>query len=184
MLMGITNLIVKSFHNLPCSGHTPPYPKAFWLDRFHKQRKSLLINNVGINMAITPGSQLVCATNLIVSFARFHRSLMAGLLTPANSHGLAHRHGTGFVSGIYPKSVLMCMSQLDRLFGTSRIPQESQDELQTKLGTRHFVVLHQGYIYICNLLDDSGYILPASTIMVRKRIFTNLHNLSHYTCTS
>uniref|UniRef100_UPI00358DFAF7 carnitine O-palmitoyltransferase 2, mitochondrial-like isoform X2 n=1 Tax=Myxine glutinosa TaxID=7769 RepID=UPI00358DFAF7 len=88
-----------------------------------------------------------------------------------DSGGLAHRDGTGFVSSSRPKSYLMCMSQLNHLFGTSRIPHESRDELQTILGIRHFVVLHKGYIYTCNLLDDSGYILPASTIMA------NLHHI-------
>uniref|UniRef100_A0A8C4PWY3 Choline/carnitine acyltransferase domain-containing protein n=1 Tax=Eptatretus burgeri TaxID=7764 RepID=A0A8C4PWY3_EPTBU len=147
------------------------YPTAFVLDQLLNDRESLLITNVSVDMELTPGSQLVCATNLIVSFGRFHCSLKAGLLTPAESGGLAHRHGAGFVSGTSPKSYLMCMSQLNRLFGTTRIPQESRDELQTILGTRHFVVLHKGYIYICNLLDDSGYILPASTIMA------NLHHI-------
>uniref|UniRef100_UPI00358F8E72 carnitine O-palmitoyltransferase 2, mitochondrial-like isoform X4 n=1 Tax=Myxine glutinosa TaxID=7769 RepID=UPI00358F8E72 len=116
-------------------------------------------------MEMASGSQLVCATNLVVSIARFHRTLKAGLLTPADSGGLAHRDGTGFVSGSRPKSYLMCMSQLNHLFGTCRIPHESRDERQTILGTRHFVVLHKGYTYTCNLFDYLGYILPASTIM-------------------
>uniref|UniRef100_UPI00358E9596 carnitine O-palmitoyltransferase 2, mitochondrial-like isoform X2 n=1 Tax=Myxine glutinosa TaxID=7769 RepID=UPI00358E9596 len=122
-------------------------------------------------MEMASGSQLVCATNLVVSIARFHRTLKAGLLTPADSGGLAHRDGTGFVSGSRPKSYLMCMSQLNHLFGTCRIPHESRDERQTILGTRHFVVLHKGYTYTCNLFDYLGYILPASTIM------GNLHHI-------
>uniref|UniRef100_UPI00358EC2D0 carnitine O-palmitoyltransferase 2, mitochondrial-like isoform X4 n=1 Tax=Myxine glutinosa TaxID=7769 RepID=UPI00358EC2D0 len=141
------------------------YTTAFIEDSFLNRRESLCITNYGINMGLTPGSQLVCATNLVVSIARFHRTLKADLLTPADSGGLAHRDGTGFVSGSRPKSFLMCMSQLNHLFGTSRIPHESRDELQTILGTRHFVVLHKGYTYTCNVLDDLGYILPASTIM-------------------
>uniref|UniRef100_UPI00358F04B8 carnitine O-palmitoyltransferase 2, mitochondrial-like isoform X1 n=2 Tax=Myxine glutinosa TaxID=7769 RepID=UPI00358F04B8 len=147
------------------------YTTAFIEDSFLNRRDSLCITNYGINMGLTPGSQLVCATNLVVSIARFHRTLKAELLTPADSGGLAHRDGTGFVSSSRPKSYLMCMSQLNQLFGTSRIPLESRDELQTILGTRHLVVLHKGYIYTCNLLDDSGYILPASTIMA------NLHHI-------
>uniref|UniRef100_UPI00358E3B28 uncharacterized protein n=1 Tax=Myxine glutinosa TaxID=7769 RepID=UPI00358E3B28 len=155
------------------------YTTAFWLDRFLNCRASLLTSNYGINMEMASGSQLVCATNLVVSIARFHRTLKAGLLTPADSGGLAHRDGTGFVSGSRPKSYLMCMSQLNHLFGTSRIPHESRDELQTILGTRHFVVLHKGYIYTCNLFDDMDYILPASTIMVGEMAFINLHKTLH-----
>uniref|UniRef100_UPI00358F6CA1 carnitine O-palmitoyltransferase 2, mitochondrial-like isoform X2 n=1 Tax=Myxine glutinosa TaxID=7769 RepID=UPI00358F6CA1 len=147
------------------------YVSAFWLDMYLKRKDSLIITNVAGDMEMAPGSQLVCATNVIVSIARFHRTLKAGLLTPAHSGSLAHRHGTGFVSGIHPKSGLMCMSQLNHLFGTSRIPQESRDELQTTLGTRHFVVLHKGHIYTCNLFDDLGYISPTRTIM------GNLHHI-------
>uniref|UniRef100_UPI00358FB74C carnitine O-palmitoyltransferase 2, mitochondrial-like n=1 Tax=Myxine glutinosa TaxID=7769 RepID=UPI00358FB74C len=147
------------------------YTTAHLEDSFLNRRESLLTTNYSINMELTPASQLVCATNLVVSIARFHRTLKADLLTPADSGGLAHRDGTGFVSGSRPKSFLMCMSQLNHLFGTSRIPHESRDELQTILGTRHFVVLHKGYIYTCNLFDDMDYILPASTIM------RNLHHI-------
>uniref|UniRef100_UPI00358E2CC5 carnitine O-palmitoyltransferase 2, mitochondrial-like n=1 Tax=Myxine glutinosa TaxID=7769 RepID=UPI00358E2CC5 len=147
------------------------YTTAHLEDSFLNRRESLLTTNYSINMELTPASQLVCATNLVVSIARFHRTLKADLLTPADSGGLAHRDGTGFVSGSRPKSFLMCMSQLNHLFSTSRIPHESRDELQTILGTRHFVVLHKGYIYTCNLFDDMDYILPASTIM------RNLHHI-------
>uniref|UniRef100_A0A8C4N5U9 Uncharacterized protein n=1 Tax=Eptatretus burgeri TaxID=7764 RepID=A0A8C4N5U9_EPTBU len=72
--MEITNIIVVLIIYTALDT-SPPYPKAFWLDMFLKRRESLLINNFCGDMATTPGSQLVCATNLIVSFARFHRSL-------------------------------------------------------------------------------------------------------------
>jgi hypothetical protein len=57
------------------------------------------------------------------------------------------------------KSVPLDMHPFTRIFGTTRIPGEVEDRLETHLGTSHAVVLVNGHIYPIHLFDVNGAVV-------------------------
>lgn len=58
----------------------------------------------------------------------------------------------------------LCMFQYKRIFGTTRIPKETQDELVVYEGQRHVTIVVDGVFYSFDAVQQDGSILPVVDI--------------------
>lgn len=125
--------------------------------------------------------QTVKAANLIISSLRFWRSLQDGVLEPEVFHlnpkktdnekyrrwmRIAPQFIATYASYAF-KAFPLDMSQYERLFGTSRIPELEKDRLVQSPKSKHIMVMRRGNIYAVDVLDDNGNIEPAKEILAR-----------------
>ncbi|XP_015112727.1 carnitine O-palmitoyltransferase 2, mitochondrial [Diachasma alloeum] len=148
-----------------------------WFDMYLRDRRPLPINfnpymvfyqekNAAYNMP------LVKATNILISSARFLRSLRAGLLEPEVFHMNRKKSDTKFfrfVTGLLPsriatygaylfKAFPLDMSQFNHLFGTTRIPEIEKDRITSDPNARHVLVIRRGHLYTFDILNEDGSI--------------------------
>lgn len=125
--------------------------------------------------------QTVRAANLIISSLRFWRSLQDGILEPEVFHlnpkktdnenyrrwmRIAPQIIATYASYAF-KAFPLDMSQYERLFGTSRIPEFEKDRLVQNPNSKHIMVMRRGNCYAVDVLDANGYIEPAKEILAR-----------------
>lgn len=154
-----------------------------WFDMYLRDRKPLQINyNPMLVFTSEPrkeyGSQLVRATNLVLSSLRFYRSLKDGVLDPEVYHLNPKKSDTDlfrtacasapsilswYVAFLF-KAYPLDMSQYPNLFGSTRIPETDKDRIYREPDTRHVVVQRNGHLYAFDVLDENGYILEPGQI--------------------
>ena len=61
----------------------------------------------------------------------------------------------------------LCMYQYKRIFATTRIPKEGQDELKVYDGSRHMVVVVDGVFYTFDAVREDGSVLDPSSIRLQ-----------------
>ncbi|KAK0173491.1 hypothetical protein PV328_006680 [Microctonus aethiopoides] len=153
------------------------YISELWFDMYLRDRKPLPINYNPLLVFIQEADNrynkpLVKGTNLLVSSARFMKSLRAGILEPEVFHLDAGKSDTDLFRNftrLLPTSIAtygaylfkafpLDMSQFINLFGTSRIPNIEKDTLFHDNTSRHVVIMRKGYFYSMDLLDKNGNI--------------------------
>ncbi|XP_041348084.1 carnitine O-palmitoyltransferase 2, mitochondrial-like [Gigantopelta aegis] len=160
------------------------YISDLWFDMYLKDRSPVVITHnpfMVFNNDPKPeyNNQLLRATNMVVSSARFMKTLNKEILepevfhlNPAKSDNEKFRKFVRFLpqaiswyGAYWYKAFPLDMSQYKRLFNSTRIPRKSKDELYTDETARHLVVLRKGNFYIFDVLDSNGNIYPAEDIM-------------------
>lgn len=124
-------------------------------------------------------NQLIRATNIVCSTARFVKTLRTGLLEP----DVFHRNPRMSDSNCFKKCIRwvpsslswygasimnaypLDMSQCARLFNTTRIPRLRQDELFTDENGRHVLVMRKGNMYVFDIVDRDGNLVKAAEIL-------------------
>lgn len=155
-----------------------------WFDMYLRDRKPLPINYNPMLVFTAEkrteyNSQLVRATNLVISSLRFYKSLKDNVLEPEVYHLNPKKSDTDMFRTICAnvpsivswyaaflfKAYPLDMSQYPNLFGTTRIPETDKDRIYRKPDTRHIVVQRNGNFYAINVLDENGYILEPIEIL-------------------
>ncbi|KFM61229.1 hypothetical protein X975_08773, partial [Stegodyphus mimosarum] len=159
------------------------YISGPWFEMYLKSRVPVVLNfNPFLAFKDDPkkeyNSQLIRATNMVLSSLRFMKSLRAEILEPEIFHLNPEKSDTSFFRktmrlipkpfawyGAYLfKAFPLDMSQFNNLFNSTRIPRLEKDEIQVFPEARHIVVLRNGYFYVFDALDGDGNILPPSHI--------------------
>uniref|UniRef100_A0A1A9W083 Choline/carnitine acyltransferase domain-containing protein n=1 Tax=Glossina brevipalpis TaxID=37001 RepID=A0A1A9W083_9MUSC len=132
--------------------------------------------------------QLIRAANLIISSLRFWRSLLDDHLEPEVFHMNPKKSDTEsyrrwmrltpqvvatYVSYAF-KAYPLDMSQYERLFGTSRIPEVDKDRLVQNPNSKHIMVMRRGNIYAVEVLDSQGNIESPKEILARLKMVVKL----------
>lgn len=134
--------------------------------------------------------QLVRATNLICSSLRFWRSLQADKLEPELYHMNPKKSDTESYRRwmrLTPKIIAtyasyafkafpLDMSQYERIFGTSRIPEMDKDRLVHAPNSKHIMVMRRGNIYAVDVLDNNGLIVDPKVILARLNAVITMEN--------
>ncbi|XP_023936317.1 carnitine O-palmitoyltransferase 2, mitochondrial [Bicyclus anynana] len=171
-------LILKDKYNK----HTS-YISDYWFDLYLRDRVPLPINyNPFLVMQndIRPeyNNQLVRATNLLVSAARFMLSLRQQILEPEVFHLQPKKSNTPLfrtVTGLLPASLSwygaylfkafpLDMSQFTGLFNATRIPLLGKDTIFRDTTCNHVVVQKSGNFYVFDVLDADGNLLSPAEI--------------------
>ncbi|XP_074850301.1 carnitine O-palmitoyltransferase 2, mitochondrial-like isoform X2 [Carettochelys insculpta] len=154
-----------------------------WFDMYLSARDPVVLTfNPFVSLNPDPkegyNSQVVRATNLVVSSIKFLNSLKNECLRPdiyyVNPKWSQSRPFKNFIR-LLPTSVSwygaymvnaypLDMSQYKRLFNSSRIPKLNKDELFTNEQGRHLLVMRNGHFYVFDVLDPFGNILHPSEI--------------------
>ncbi|KJH52237.1 Choline/Carnitine O-acyltransferase [Dictyocaulus viviparus] len=116
--------------------------------------------------------QLTRSTNLAISFARFKKALDSNILAPEVFHLNPMKSDTkltlppslSWFGAVMFKAFPLDMSQYKSLFNGTRIPKRNRDILFQDSTQKHFMVLYRGRIYVVDIFDDNGDILPANDI--------------------
>lgn len=154
-----------------------------WFDMYLSDRISLPINYnpmlVFLNdKNVEYNTQLIRATNLLISSLRFYKSLRDSILEPEVYHLYPKKSDNERfrqICSIMPSSIAwyaaflqkaypLDMSQYYNLFNSSRIPEIDKDRLISEPGAKHVLIQKNGNFYIFNVLDDGGNILPPNEI--------------------
>ncbi|XP_043490817.1 carnitine O-palmitoyltransferase 2, mitochondrial [Polistes fuscatus] len=154
-----------------------------WFNMYLKDRKPLPINYNPFLVFLPEtdtryNDQLVRSTNLVVSSLRFMKSLRKEILIPEIYHMNPKKSDTELfkkVTGLLPSSISwygaylfkafpLDMSQYQRLFNTSRIPEQGKDKIYHDAKGRHLIVMRKGHFYAFDVLDENGYIRQPSEI--------------------
>ncbi|KAH0541037.1 carnitine O-palmitoyltransferase 2, mitochondrial isoform X1 [Cotesia glomerata] len=155
------------------------YISGYWFDMYLRDRKPLPVNYNPLLVFVQEqdlryNKPLVKATNLLISSARFMKSLRAGILEPEVFHLDPKKSDTDFfrtVTGLLPSKIAtygaylfkaypLDMSQFPYLFGTTRIPLPTKDDLSHDLSSKHIIIMRKGHFYSMDIIDSSGKILP------------------------
>ncbi|KAH0628094.1 hypothetical protein JD844_008813 [Phrynosoma platyrhinos] len=159
------------------------YISAPWFDMYLSAREPIVLNyNPFITLNPDPkpeyNSQIVRATNLVVSSLKFLNSLKNNYLRP-DIYYVNRKWGQSkifkhfirilpptlswygaYLVNAYP----LDMSQYKSLFNSTRIPNLSKDTLFTDEFARHLLVMRNGHLYVFEVLDPFGNILHPSEI--------------------
>ncbi|XP_021926262.1 carnitine O-palmitoyltransferase 2, mitochondrial isoform X2 [Zootermopsis nevadensis] len=160
------------------------YISELWFDKYLRDRVPLPINYnpqvVFVNEKKPGyGTQLIRATNMLISSLRFFKSIRAGLLEPEVFHLHPKKSDTELfrtVTRLLPPSLSwygaylfgafpLDMSQYGSLFNTTRIPKLDKDRLFQNESAKHMVVMKGGNFYIFDVFDRDGNILPPSDLL-------------------
>ncbi|XP_077439893.1 carnitine O-palmitoyltransferase 2, mitochondrial isoform X2 [Vanacampus margaritifer] len=159
------------------------YISGPWFDMYLSAREPVVLNfNPFMSLNDDPrteyNQQLVRASNLVCSAVRFMKTLRAGLLEPEVFHLDPSRSDTdafkkvirwvpaslswygAYMVNAYP----LDMSQYFRLFNSTRIPRPGRDQLFTDPAGRHLLVMRKGNMYVFDVLDGAGNMLPPAQI--------------------
>ncbi|XP_053148652.1 spermatogenesis-associated protein 9 isoform X2 [Hemicordylus capensis] len=159
------------------------YISGPWYDMYLSAREPIVLNYnpfIALNPDPKPGynSQIVRATNLVVSALKFLNSLKNDYLRPdiyyVNPKWSQSKMFKNFIR-LLPPSVSwygaylvnaypLDMSQYKSLFNSSRIPNLNKDTLFTSEFARHLLVMRNGHFYVFEVLDPFGNILHPSEI--------------------
>ncbi|XP_054722651.1 carnitine O-palmitoyltransferase 2, mitochondrial-like [Uloborus diversus] len=159
------------------------YISGPWFDMYLKSRSPLVLNfNPFLAFKDDPkkefNTQLIKATNMLLSSLRFMKSLRAEILEPEVYHLNPEKSDTPFFRklmrlmprkfawyGAYLfKAFPLDMSQFNNLFNSTRIPRVGKDEIQVFPEARHVIVLRNGHFYTFDVLDGDGNIMPPAYI--------------------
>ena len=159
------------------------YLASAWLDIYLKSRDPLPLNfNPFLELKPDPNpsfnTQLLRATNLIISAIRFKKSLFQEVLEPEIVHSNPKKSNTKLYKNIIrfsPSSIAtqvssyfnafpLDMSQFRNLFCSTRIPRINRDELLVYPQSKHVVALRNGQFYAFNVLNSNGDIKEPSEI--------------------
>ncbi|VDM57709.1 unnamed protein product [Angiostrongylus costaricensis] len=154
-----------------------------WFDIYLRSRLPCPVNfNPFMMYAPDPiakyNHQLSRSTNFAISFARFRRALDKNILAPEVFHLNPKKSDTklfrnvcralppslSWFGAVMFKAFPLDMSQYKSLFNGTRIPKHDRDILYQDSTQKHFMVLYRGRVYIVDIFDDNGDILPASDI--------------------
>lgn len=157
-----------------------------WFDMYIKDRIPLPLNYNPLLVMKNDTrpqyqNQMVKAANLVISSLRFWRSLQEGVLEPEVFHLNAKKSDNEkyrrwmriapqiiatYASYAF-KAFPLDMSQYERLFGTSRIPELDKDRLVQSPHSKHIMVMRRGNIYAVDVLDATGNIEIPKEILAR-----------------
>ncbi|CAG9785597.1 unnamed protein product [Diatraea saccharalis] len=165
------------------SKHTS-YISDYWFDLYLRDRSPLPINYNPLivfqnDVKTEYNNQLVRATNILISSARFLSSLREQILEPEVYHMNPKKSNTPLfrtVTGFLPealswygaylfKAFPLDMSQFQGLFGATRIPQLNKDKILRDPSSKHVVVQKNGNFYIFDLFDVNGNLLSPGEIL-------------------
>ncbi|XP_051930293.1 carnitine O-palmitoyltransferase 2, mitochondrial [Hippocampus zosterae] len=159
------------------------YISGPWFDMYLSARDPVVLNfNPFMSFNDDPereyNQQLVRAGNMVCSAVRFMKTLRAGLLEPEVFHLDPARSDTdafkklirwapsrlawygAYMVNAYP----LDMSQYFRLFNSTRLPRPGRDRLFTDPAARHLLVMRKGNMYVFDVLDRHGDMLPPAQI--------------------
>lgn len=162
--------LLKAFDN---NNKDTSYISEMWFHMYLSDRKRLPLN---YNPCLVfkdepkPVSQLIRATNLIVSSLRFRRSLLDNVLypevffiDPKVKDKTLYKQFIKFLPnsvktyGSYIfKAYPLDISQYSRLFNTTRIPRIGKDEIFTNINSKYMIVLRHGAFYKVRVLKENG----------------------------
>ncbi|XP_017882802.1 carnitine O-palmitoyltransferase 2, mitochondrial-like isoform X1 [Ceratina calcarata] len=171
-------LIEKNAKNVHTSYISKP-----WFDLYLKDRKSLPINYNPF-LVLLPTSdpnyntQLVQATNLVISSLRFMKSLKENILRPeifflkpktANSNIFQTTAKSlppkfSWYGAYLFKAFPLDMSQYHNLFNTTRLPKLEKDEIYEDKSGKHIIVMRKGNFFTFDVIDEDGYIYEPHAI--------------------
>uniref|UniRef100_A0A3P8ULQ6 Carnitine O-palmitoyltransferase 2, mitochondrial n=1 Tax=Cynoglossus semilaevis TaxID=244447 RepID=A0A3P8ULQ6_CYNSE len=159
------------------------YLKPPWFNMYLSAREPVVLNfNPFMSFNLDPkpdyNDQLIRATNMVCSAVRFMKTLRAGILEPEIFHLNPAKSDTdsfkklirwvpsslswygAFMVNAYP----LDMSQYFRLFNSTRIPRQGQDELNTNEKGRHLLVMRKGNMYVFDIVDGDGNLVSPAEI--------------------
>lgn len=124
-------------------------------------------------------TQLIRASNFVISSLRFYKSLKENILEPEVFHMNAKKSDTdqfrntikftpSFVKTYVAyafKAFPLDMSQYSGLFGATRIPEVDMDRIYREENPRHLVVMRKGQFFTVDVLDENGNIPEPEEIM-------------------
>lgn len=157
-----------------------------WFDMYLRDRTPLPINYNPIIIFendIKPNynTQLLKATNMLISSLRFIKSLRANILEPEVFHINPKKSDTALfrrVCSLLPSRLSwygaylmnaypLDMSQYGQLFNSTRVPMVGKDKLFQDCSARHILVMRGGQFYKVEVLDEHDQILPATVLLTR-----------------
>ncbi|VVC93873.1 unnamed protein product [Leptidea sinapis] len=164
------------------------YISNYWFDLYLRDRAPLPINYNPLLVFQNDSrpdynKQLIRATNIIVSAARFMLSLRESILEPEVFHLQPKKSNTPLfrtITGLLPESLYgaylfkaypLDMSQFEGLFNATRIPLEGKDRILRDPKCNHVVVQKNGHFYTFDVLDNDGNLLSPAEIL------GNLHKI-------
>ncbi|XP_020279470.1 carnitine O-palmitoyltransferase 2, mitochondrial [Pseudomyrmex gracilis] len=176
-LIGEGQSLQKQLIQLNAKNSHTSYISEPWFDMYLCDRKPLPINYNPF-LIYTPesdakyDSQLVKATNLVVSSLRFLKSLNDNVLEPEVFHMRPDKSDTELfrnVTRLIPsrfswygaylfKAFPLDMSQYKNLFNTTRLPRLEKDEISYNPSAKHLIVLRKGHFYAFDVLDANNSI--------------------------
>ncbi|KAK0406350.1 hypothetical protein QR680_018521 [Steinernema hermaphroditum] len=173
-----TSLIAMDNENKQSSYISEP-----WFDMYLRSRVPVPVNfNPFMMYAVDQdpryNDQAIRATNFIISFARFKRSLDANILNPEVYHVNPKKSDTAlfrtvcktlpsrlsWFGAVAFKAFPLDMSQYKSLFNGSRIPKKEKDVLHHCPDAKHFVVMRGGRIYAVDLFDKDDNVLAPELV--------------------
>ncbi|MBN2259460.1 MAG: choline/carnitine O-acyltransferase [Clostridiales bacterium] len=127
--------------------------EPFWYDTYLKNRAPLPINsNVAFvlekNKEVENLSQSGFAASLISALFQYQQILSNETLAID-----------------YQDSTPLCMNQYKTILGTSRIPSQEIDELQTDSQASHIIIMINGHVYVLRALNDEGQVMEHDLIV-------------------
>ncbi|MDN5318743.1 MAG: carnitine O-acetyltransferase [Thermovirga sp.] len=146
--------------------------EPFWIEAYLSERRSLPLysNNVFYKLALPPTSnekeKIWRAASLCHWAGRFYNLVMQDELEPEWDHGQR-----------------LCMSQYKKLFGTTRIPRKSIDEIvsicdgEGSAVSRHITVIREGCMAFVDILDENGEVFPVERLA--SGLMHILKNINH-----
>lgn len=160
------------------------YVSDLWFDMYLKDRRPVVLtHNPFITFNDDPrpeyNTQLIRASNMLISSARCMKTLRDEMLEPEVYHlNPAKSDNDRFrtVTRMLPSSLSwygaylfkafpLDMSQFKRLFNSSRIPRPEKDELYTNKESKHVAILRNGNFYIFDMLDRDGNIIAQDEVL-------------------
>ncbi|BFZ05488.1 hypothetical protein BsWGS_08529 [Bradybaena similaris] len=168
------------------------YVSDLWFDMYLKDRRPLVLTHnpfICFNDDPRPAyrSQLIRAANMLISSARFMKTLRDEKLEPEVYHLNPSKSNTSTfqtVTRLLPSSLSwygaylfkafpLDMSQYHRLFNSCRIPRPEKDELYTNKSAKHILVLRKGNLYVFDMLDRDGNIISEAEVLAHLSYILN-----------
>ncbi|XP_005097845.1 carnitine O-palmitoyltransferase 2, mitochondrial [Aplysia californica] len=168
------------------------YVTGLWFDMYLKDRRPVVLTHnpfISFNDDPRPeyNTQLIKASNMLISSTRFMKTLRDELLEPEVFHLNPAKSDTSTfrtVSRLLPSSLSwygaylfkafpLDMSQYKRLFNSTRIPRPEKDELYTNEKSKHIAVLRNGNVYVFDMMDGDGNIIPETDVLAHLSYILN-----------
>ncbi|CAG8593642.1 2288_t:CDS:2 [Paraglomus occultum] len=136
------------------------YIEEFWYESYLHYSDSVVLNlNPFFVLEDDPtpakNNQVIRAASLIISSLKFVHALRTETLEPDVFRGIP-----------------LCMSQFERLFGTSRLPTENGCIMQTEAQSRHIAVICRGQFYWFEVLNGDNQVC-----ITEKELVANLKTI-------
>lgn len=159
------------------------YISGLWFDMYLKDRRPVPMTHSPYMMFQDDprpeyNTQLLKAANLVVSSARFLRSLKDKVLEPEIYHlnpGVSDNdkfrrfvrklpEPLSWYGAYWYKAFPLDMSQYKHLFNSTRIPRPERDELYVDPSAKHLLVMRNGHFYIFDIFDRDGNLVEEGEI--------------------